>query len=270
MVKPLISIIIAGASVMSCHTPMLAQSLNNKIEGIWQLTNPSRSSESSASPFVATWKIYYPDGTFKTFNWKSQNHSAVISYSGTYKVVNDSTVSEKVAASTKGEGSFSNTINFKFIGKTLMNTTHHASQKEGTWQELWKKVTMDEDADVLPYLQSGNKDNTSSRDINNVFTKVDQMPVYKYGNERDMMQFIAKNIKYPKMAVENGLQGMTIVRFVVNEKGNTENFQILRSSYDILDKEAIRVIKLLKFNPGTNNGKKVKVYYTLPVSFKMK
>lgn len=270
MVKPLISIIIAGASVMSCHTPMLAQSLNNKIEGIWQLTNPSRSSESNASPFVATWKIYYPDGTFKTFNWKSQNHSAVISYSGTYKVVNDSTVSENVAASTKGEGSFSNTINFKFIGKTLMNTTHHASQKEGTWQELWKKVTMDEDADVLPYLQSGNKDNTSSRDINNVFFIADKMPTYKNGSESDMMQFIAKNVKYPVKAMEQGLQGMTMVRFVVNENGDPENFQILHSSYEILDKEAIRVVKLLKFNPGTNNGKKVKVYYTIPVSFRMK
>ena len=50
----------------------------------------------------------------------------------------------------------------------------------------------------------------------------------------------------------------------------TENLQIMRSSYPILDEEAKRVISKLSFIPGMHDGKKVKVYMTIPVNFKLR
>ena len=61
-----------------------------------------------------------------------------------------------------------------------------------------------------------------------------------------------------------------MVRFVVNEDGKPQDFQIMHSSFGLLDNEALRVIKTLRFIPGRHNGKKVKVYLTVPVRFVLK
>jgi TonB family protein len=85
------------------------------------------------------------------------------------------------------------------------------------------------------------------------------------------MNFIGRNIRYPIIAQENGIQGRVIVRFVVSSTGKVSDVQVLRSLDPSCDKEAVRVIKMLpEWIPGEQNGEKVAVYYTLPISFKLK
>lgn len=102
-----------------------------------------------------------------------------------------------------------------------------------------------------------------------VFTVVQKRPYYTGGDE-EMWNVIVHNLRYPVIAVEKGIQGKVIIRFVVLKTGKTSNIEVLKSLDPACDKEAIRVVKMLEnWIPGEQNGEKVSVYYTLPILFKM-
>jgi len=104
---------------------------------------------------------------------------------------------------------------------------------------------------------------------NQVYNVVEKMPQYP-GGETALLNYINKNIKYPKTAQDRGIQGKVILRFVVNSIGKVEKAEILRSLDPACDKESLRVIKSLQnFIPGEQKGKKVAVWYTLPITFKI-
>ena len=104
---------------------------------------------------------------------------------------------------------------------------------------------------------------------NKVFAAVEQMPQFP-GGESALMQYISKNIKYPPVAMENGIQGRVVVQFVVTKTGKIGEVKIARGKDPDLDKEAMRVVKSLPdFIPGKMNGQAVNVWYTLPVTFKL-
>ena len=90
------------------------------------------------------------------------------------------------------------------------------------------------------------------------FTVVEVMPVFP-GGQTALVQYIASHLKYPTVAQENGIQGRVLVSFVVGEDGYVE---------PMLDKEALRVIQSLpRWTPGNQQGKPVRVKYTVPVTF---
>lgn len=98
---------------------------------------------------------------------------------------------------------------------------------------------------------------------------VEQMPEYP-GGLPALMQFLSKNIVYPAEAAKNNTQGRVVVRFVVDKTGQVSSPEIVRSVSPELDREAIRVVGLLpRFSPGLLDGKPVKVYYNLPIEFKL-
>ncbi len=106
-------------------------------------------------------------------------------------------------------------------------------------------------------------------DDNKVFTSVEQMPVYP-GGEGALLADVSKNIRYPSVAQENGIEGKVIVQFVVTKNGTVGEVKIARGKDPDLDKEAKRVVKTLKkFTPGKMNGNPVNVWYTLPITFKL-
>lgn len=114
---------------------------------------------------------------------------------------------------------------------------------------------------VKTAIQPSNKDK--------VYTVVEKMPVYP-GDEQALMEFISQNLKYPEDAIKNKEQGQLIVRFVVSSSGKVENAEILRGLTPSMNKEALRVVNLLQdFTPGKQNGEKVAVWYTLPITFKL-
>ena len=84
------------------------------------------------------------------------------------------------------------------------------------------------------------------------------------------MRFLNKNIKYPTIAQENGIQGRVILQFVVNKDGSIVDVVVARSVDPYLDKEAVRVVNMMpKWKPGKQRGKPVRVKFTLPVTFRL-
>ena len=90
------------------------------------------------------------------------------------------------------------------------------------------------------------------------------------GGTAALMKYLGTNIKYPTISQEMGSAGRVIVQFVVDKDGSISNPEVVRGVDAYLDKEAIRVIRLMpKWKPGTQMDKPVKVKYAIPVSFKL-
>lgn len=96
----------------------------------------------------------------------------------------------------------------------------------------------------------------------------DQRAVYP-GGDAALMQEIAKNVRFPKKAVENKTSGRCIVTFIIGADGKVTNPRIYKSLTPECDKEALRVVsRLKKFQPAMKDGKPVAMQYTIPISFR--
>ena len=95
------------------------------------------------------------------------------------------------------------------------------------------------------------------------------MPEYP-GGEDAMTRFIQKNIKYPDLERESGIQGRVIIKFIVNGDGSLSDIYVAKGVSAGIDSEAIRVVKLMpKLKPGKQDGIPVRVQYALPIAFKL-
>ena len=127
-----------------------------------------------------------------------------------------------------------------------------------------------------------------------VFDVVDKMPTFP-GGVNALQSFLARNIRFPAVAEENGVQGRVVVLFIVEEDGSISDVKVARGEYSsimmvpspddpkkmvraepdagskkALEREAIRVVQFMpRWIPGEQNGKSVRVQYTLPVSFRL-
>ena len=100
-----------------------------------------------------------------------------------------------------------------------------------------------------------------------IYTIVDKMPVYEYG-ERELANFISYNMRYPKEALQQGIEGRILCSFIVGKDGSISNIEVVSGSNEALNNEAIRVLGLMpKWTPGENNGEKVNVKCLLPIDF---
>ena len=102
-----------------------------------------------------------------------------------------------------------------------------------------------------------------------VFDVVEQMPSFP-GGQAALLEYLSKNIKYPVVAEENGIQGRVIVTFVVERDGSITDVRVVKSVDPSLDKEAQRVVRSMPhWIPGKQNGSAVRVKYTVPVTFRL-
>ena len=100
-----------------------------------------------------------------------------------------------------------------------------------------------------------------------VFLIVEQMPVFP-GGDAELRKYLAQSVKYPVIALENGIQGRVFVKFVIAADGSVTNVEVARPFDPNLDKEAVRVVKSMpKWTPGKQRGKAVRVSYTVPINF---
>lgn len=102
-----------------------------------------------------------------------------------------------------------------------------------------------------------------------IFQVVEKQPEFP-GGMAELMKYLQKNIKYPTVCQEQGIQGRVIVQFVVNSDGSIVDPQVVKPVNPYLDKEALRVVRTMpKWSPGEQRGKKVRVRFTLPVTFRL-
>lgn len=102
---------------------------------------------------------------------------------------------------------------------------------------------------------------------NKIFEVVEQQPQFPGGSVNG---WLADHIKYPVVAVENGIQGRVVVQFVVERDGSVSQVRVVRGVDPSLDKEAQRVISSMpKWIPGKQNGQSVRSRFTVPVTFRL-
>ncbi len=99
------------------------------------------------------------------------------------------------------------------------------------------------------------------------FDVVEEMPQYP-GGPSALMEYLMKNIRYPKDAFDAGVQGRVIIQFVVGKDGSISGAHVVKSVSPSLDEEALRLVNSMpNWIPGKQNGKAVAVKYTVPVTF---
>lgn len=102
-----------------------------------------------------------------------------------------------------------------------------------------------------------------------IYRDVEEMPSFPEGQD-GVFGYISKNIHYPVVAEENGIQGRVLVSFIIEKDGSLTDFVIEKSVDPSLDKEAIRLVRSMpKWNPGKKDGQSVNVKYTLPITFRL-
>lgn len=125
--------------------------------------------------------------------------------------------------------------------------------------------------DPEPHNWAGAVEPTKLREEDTVLSYADKMPEFD-GGIQGLYKFINENLKYPEYERDNGITGTVYVQFIVSTEGKVLRPTILKSvsGSRTFDKEVLRVInKMPDWTPGEQNGKKVNVYFSLPVKFKL-
>lgn len=86
----------------------------------------------------------------------------------------------------------------------------------------------------------------------------------------NISNYLSKSLHYPRAAINNNVTGRVIIQFVINEDGKVSNAEVMRGIGGGCDEEALRVVKSMPaWKPGMQNGKPVKILFTLPITFKL-
>ena len=97
----------------------------------------------------------------------------------------------------------------------------------------------------------------------------EQMPSFP-GGQSKLMEFLAENTRYPEECEETCVQGRVVVSFLVERDGSISHIKVVKSVDPLLDEEAVRVVSSMpKWIPGSQNGERVGVKYTIPVTFRL-
>jgi len=120
------------------------------------------------------------------------------------------------------------------------------------------------------YLYHPIKENSDTDPQNKIFNAVEIEPTFP-GGMRAFYDYIDKTTVYPTNAKKHNIQGTVIVTFVIEKDGSLADLMVARSPNEELSLETLRVLKQCpKFNPGMQNGKPVRVQYTMPLNFNLK
>lgn len=115
------------------------------------------------------------------------------------------------------------------------------------------------------------KDNLvdTNKDKNKVldFRVVQQIPEFP-GGMGAFVQWLTANLQYPISAQRRKVEGKVVVTFIVNEDGSTSNIKIAKSVDMMLDREVLRVVRMMpKWKPGIENDKPCRTMMAIPVNF---
>ena len=103
-----------------------------------------------------------------------------------------------------------------------------------------------------------------------VYEVCEQMPIFE-GGDAALLKYLRENLKYPDKTKDRGVQGRLVIGFIVEKDGSLTDVKVLRPVDIDLDAEVLRLVKgMPKWIPGRQNGKRVRVRYNVPVSFRLK
>ena len=125
--------------------------------------------------------------------------------------------------------------------------------------------------DLKPTEAEGGGGGTGEVVPSKPYTFVEQMPALPGGGgQLAIVAAIQRAVKYPSLALRNGVEGKIYVSFTVNAKGDVIDAKIVKGLGSGLDEETLRAINTLpKFIPGKQNGREVSVSFTVPVTYRI-
>lgn len=89
-------------------------------------------------------------------------------------------------------------------------------------------------------------------------------------NSKKIQQHIAKMFRYPEIAQELGAQGRVETQLTIDKEGNVGNIAILKGVHKAIDTECFIILNSLKrLEPYEQDGKKVMVHCTIPITFRL-
>ena len=166
------------------------------------------------------------------------------------------------------------------IYKNVFTGTHKLTIKKAGYTDHTETITLAEGerktitgaltaknavTQVIGRGHSGNKSTVSGE----VYQRADNMPEFP-GGQGAMFRWLGENLKYPPIALEEGIQGRVLIHFVVTKTGEIADAKVAKSVNPALDKEALRLVRSMpRFTPAKMQGKPVNCYYTLPVTFRI-
>ena len=139
-------------------------------------------------------------------------------------------------------------------------------------QKIETNIVFTDDADDFDDFDIIIEEKEEEIEEEEIFVTVEEMPTFQGGGLPEFRNWVQSNVKYPQIALENGIQGNVVVQFVVGPDGKMTNFKVLQSPDKTLSDATIEVLKKANelkkgWKPGKQRGKAVKVSFTLPVKF---
>ena len=132
-----------------------------------------------------------------------------------------------------------------------------------------KQVFITNDGKEIPMPEptnAGQAENNTPAAERNTIDKEPEFP----GGQEAFNKFVAENLRYPKIASENGVEGTVVLKFVVEENGSITHIEISRDIGNGCGMEAQRLVRSMpRWTPGQHQGRPVRTQYTLPVLFKL-
>ena len=133
--------------------------------------------------------------------------------------------------------------------------------------DICEPYTLPEDSNTSGVKTEGPDSYEEGGIEDEVFVLVEDDPEFP-GGMKALYKFLQDNVQYPRLALENSIEGKVYVTFVVEEDGSITNPRLLRDIGGGCGREAIRVVKMMpKWKPGKKSGKPVRVQFNLPVTF---
>lgn len=157
------------------------------------------------------------------------------------------------------DGNYSLNVNFLLSG-------HGSDNKKGQSVSIpnYQKLS---DINIVASLNSSSTANNNEKVFD--FVSIEKQPEFP-GGIRKFYEYLGKSINYPKMALENNVQGKVFLSFIVEKDGSLTGVQITRGLGSGTDEEAMRVIsESPKWNPGISEGRAVRVKYNINVNFSL-
>lgn len=183
--------------------------------------------------------------------------------------INNSDVVETLHHQAENIFDVAATAPFKAKASSKVNASTKISAQETEVLTI-KRVSNDRQKTPNVEVKGGNITPTANTDAvthNEVFTSVEKLPSYPGGME-SFGKYLGKALRYPQEAQDNGTQGRAIVTFIVEADGTLTGIHAIKDPGMGLGQEAVRVINASpKWTPGEQNGRKVRVQYTVPVIF---
>ena len=137
-------------------------------------------------------------------------------------------------------------------------------------QKIETNIVFADDADDFDDFEIVIEEKEEEIEEEEIFVNAEEMPTFQGGDLSKFRNWVQSNVKYPQIALENGIQGNVVIKFVVEKDGKLSNIQVLQSPDKTLSEAAIAVLqKSPKWKPGKQRNKPVRVTYTLPVSFRI-